>query len=209
MASIPSIRTSHQRVCSLDGVSADLRDFISLCRLRARPSALGDCQEVTEGRKRIGFTCGFVLSPAQNPRKANRDPRLVSGRSLYSLESKLEDLLRLHGANRPELLYRISTDPCVELADLRVGKPGVRLGERNECFTIANGECVIGVQKRATPVPRLGVNHDRIDRVRLQLPLPPPALPATHSVHGIATLQHEPLRPECTGSLAGCANIVP
>src|SRR6185369_14270322 len=58
---------------------------------------------------------------------------------------------------------------------------------------LPDAERVVGVEARALAVAALRVDEHRVERVRLDLPLPPVAARASHAISRIAPLEHEAL----------------
>src|SRR3954471_7829689 len=86
-------------------------------------------QQGANGVNRISILRLLVGPPPGDSGEAHRDPRAVAAGALDALEVQLEDQLRFDGANRPELLQRVSPDEGVHLPDLLIGQAGIRLGE--------------------------------------------------------------------------------
>src|SRR5438552_3245651 len=143
---------------------------------------------------RVGVANGLVLADAKHAREAHRDSRLVAFGALDALESQLEDELRLHDAHRTEALDRALADERVDLADLLVGETRIRLRERHQLVAIPQAERVVGEEARALAVARLRVDEDGIERVRLDLPLPPHAARPADAILRIEALDHEAFR---------------
>src|SRR5688572_21212372 len=152
-----------------------------------------DARQPKGVRQAVRVPRRLVLAHAQHPRETHRDPRLVPRRALDAFEPQFEDQLRLHRAHGAEALERVLADEGVDLADLLVGESGVRLGEGHELLALPEAEGVVGEEARALARSLLRVDEHRVERVRLDLPLPPRALGATHAVGRVAALEHEAL----------------
>src|SRR5258705_3404624 len=139
--------------------------------------------------ERIRLPDRLVLAHPQHAGKPHGDAGLVARGALDSLESQLEDQLRLHRAHRAEALERVPADEGVHLADLLVGEAGVGLGEGDELALLPDAECVVGVEARALAVALLRVDEDGVERGRLDLSLPPLPPRPPHPVGRIAALQ--------------------
>ena len=57
-------------------------------------------------------------------------------------------------AHRPELLERVLANESIDFADLGVGQPRVRLGERHQRAVVPHAEGVVGIEARPAAVPR-------------------------------------------------------
>src|SRR5688572_25848316 len=95
--------------------------------------------------------------------------------------------------DRAESLAGVPADPLVHLVDLVVREAGVRLGDRDELALVPDAERVVGQQTGAPAAPRLRVDEDGVDRVRIDLPLPPVAALAADAVRRRSALEHEAL----------------
>ena len=68
--------------------------------------------------QRICVSWQFVVTPPQDPGKANGHARLVPCRFLDRFKAQLEDKLRLHGTYRAEFLDRIISNKAIDFPDL-------------------------------------------------------------------------------------------
>src|SRR5205807_4744355 len=92
--------------------------------------------------------------PAQHSFPTRRSSDLTR-RALDALEGKLEDQFRLDGPHRAELLKRVVAHERIDLTNLGVGQPGIRLRKRDEVAVIPHAKRVIGDRKST----RLNSSH--------------------------------------------------
>ena len=78
--------------------------------------------------------------------------------------------------------------------NLLVRQPRVRLGDRHELAGVPDAEGVVGQEARAPAAARLRVDQHGVDRVRIDLPLPPVAAPSSDAVRRRPALEHQALR---------------
>ena len=136
-------------------------------------------------------------------------PDLCRGDAWMPSNAELEHMHGLHVSHRAELLDRVAADPGIELADLGIGEPGIRLRDRHQRAVAPHGERVIGVQRCAPSVSRLRVHHHGVDAERLHLPLPPSALPPPDAVRRVAPLEHQPLGQLLARARVRLARVIP
>src|SRR5687768_13146374 len=99
----------------------------------------------------------------------------MAGRPRDALEAQLEHLYRLDRTHGTKPLDGVPPHPAIERVDLLVGQPRISLGDGHELATVPDAERVVGEEAGAAATAGLRVDQDRVDRERLDLPLPPVA----------------------------------
>ena len=88
-------------------------------------------------------------------------------------------------------------------------RPEYALATGTSSLVPPHAERVVRVEIRAPPVAGLRVDHHRIERIRLDLPLPPRAALPPRAVRRIARLQHQPFDAARAGFCAQRGQLLP
>src|SRR5207237_1282970 len=81
--------------------------------------------------------------------------------------------------------------PAVELIQLLVRQPRVSLCDRQQLALVPHREGHVGENVRAAAISGLRVHEHGVDRVRIDLPLPPVAARPPAPVRRVAALEHQ------------------
>src|SRR4029077_20772718 len=103
----------------------------------------------------------------------------------------------------------VLADPAVGVVDLGVGEAGVGLRDRDELAFAPDAERVVRQESRAPSVPGLRVDQDGVDRVGLDLPLPPVAALSAGAIRRRAALEDEALDASLARLLAERSKLLP
>ena len=126
--------------------------------------------------ERVGLGGGLVGAPAQDAREAHGDAALVGGSSAWIASNASSNTST--GSTRRTGPKRSSVCARTHASTLRISssvRPEYALANGTSSSSRQTRERVVGVERRAPAVPGLRVDEHRVDRVRLDLPLPPVA----------------------------------
>ena len=154
----------------------------AIARATLKQSGGSGVEQLLDGFERVGVLRLLVGSPPQHAREPNGDPGSMPCRARDRLEPQLEYVDRLDMPDWSKAFPRVPPDPAVHLRDFVVREPGVRLRDRDELALVPDAEGVVGQEARASTASGLRVDEDRVDRERIDLPLPPVAALSSDAV---------------------------
>src|SRR5687768_10092707 len=136
-------------------------------------SVLNQLQQRIQIAQRICFRCNLVFPPSRHAGKTQSNSRLVSRRTVDSFKGDLKNKLWFYTSHRPKPFYCIQLYPAVNLADLFIRETTICFGKRHEMFDIPHSKSIIGIKIRSPAVAAHRVDHDGVNRDRIELPLIP------------------------------------
>src|SRR5688500_14793883 len=154
-------------------------------------SVLNQLQQRIQIAQRICFRCNLVFPPSRHAGKTQSNSRLVSRRTVDSFKGDLKNKLWFYTSHRAKSFYCVQFHPAVNLANLFICQTTIGFRKRHELFAIPHSKSIIGIKVCSTTVSPHGVDHDGVNRERIDLPLPPVAATPSVSVNRIPAFKHD------------------
>jgi hypothetical protein len=162
--------TAHVRAPLRAPRRAWCRPLMTRCRRR------GSRRSPLQRRERVGLGAGLSLRQRGCAGSAARRRDLWRVERLMPSNASSNTCVRLDRAHRPEALAACGRGSSGRASGSpRRSEPGVGLGHRHEFAVAPDAEGVVGVEVGAAAVAGLRVDQHGVERVRLDLPLPPGA----------------------------------